>query len=154
MTGGEILDTLREIAEIVASFSFLGGLYLFRQKLVGDQINALEDRFERLSARRQATIESPKALKVVAKERGLTERQYIINHEAQNGINEAYILFLRKTKWVALRQRQWRRDLLEIQEFFQRESVQTRWQEVCHKYELPFQEFVETQIIETTTENN
>ena len=147
MDSSSVLTILQELADVIASFSFLGGLYLFRQKLVSDQINTLEARFERLFARRQAVIENPQSLKIVTKERGLSAKQYIVNHEALSGINEAYILFLRKAKRVDLRQGQWKRDLLEIQEFFQRESVQIRWEEVKQKYELPFQKFVDTKIL-------
>lgn len=99
-------------------------------------------KFEGFQRDRQAMLDNPKTLSLLAGLKGMSENEYILQSINSFRINKAFENYYLYNKGH-IEQDVWERDRRDIQRLFSDESIVGRWQELKTLFPVDFQDFIE-----------
>ena len=106
----------------------------------------VKDLFENFQRDRQAILDNPTALNILAQERGTTPEEMVKASIGSFAINRAYLIYhLHERKLTP--EKRWERDIKDMQVMFSEDLVHMHWKNIRARYPIDFQQFVETRIL-------
>lgn len=139
----EILDVVGTIATVVA---LIYAIRSFQKNTRIQEAMYIKSLFESFQRDRQAILDNPIALNILATERNVEEREVVKESIGSFSINRAYLLFHLHQKKLLSNSR-WEQDKIDIRTLFRESLVYSKWQRIRDYYPADFQLFIEAEVI-------
>lgn len=141
-----LIDIIEFIGILFSAVMLLIGVITYFKNTRIRQAESIATLFENFQRDRQAALDNPKSLKILAEEREISEEDVIKSSMGSFGINQAYLLFFYHKKKLITKDR-WENDLQDMRVLFQGKLVSEQWFKVRNRFTGEFQSFIDHTIL-------
>ncbi|MEL6675620.1 MAG: hypothetical protein AAFR61_25655 [Bacteroidota bacterium] len=145
---------------LLGILGYLGGIVgvvytvkSFRENTKVKEGDFLMRKFEGFQQDRQAILDNPRILSILAKAKNVQEDEYILRSINSFRINKAFQLYYLHKKGH-IQEDLWRLDEKDIQDLFRDPSIMSYWQKIKGFYSFEFQSFIESSIPQSNSISN
>ena len=135
------IDILELIGTIATVLALVYAVKSFRKSTRIQEAVFVQNLFENFKRDRQAILDNPRALQILAKERGVSTKEFISASIGSFDISRAYLIFHLNERNLIPKE-QWERDIKDMQVLFFDDLVVSRWEQVKTRYPEAFQAFI------------
>ncbi|MEO0899603.1 MAG: hypothetical protein AAFY71_24550 [Bacteroidota bacterium] len=141
-----LIDVLELVGTLATVIALLYAIKSFQKSNKIQEAVFVKELFESFKRDRQAILDNPEALTILAEEREVSKKEIIKSSMGSFDIGRAYLIFHLNERNLIPKER-WQEDIKDMKVLFSDALIQAHWQKTKDRFPDTFKRFIETEIL-------